>query len=139
MTTPKDALLLGTAVLDPVMSEHGFAFQIENEGRGSGGCFARGSYLRRERRLEVHYRYALGLVAYRIGDAILDHESYMRSLGVWGRNQYPGFPKDPLDSFRQLAYDIKAYGSDFLCGSGEEFGRFAEDLRRNPVKFKGLP
>jgi hypothetical protein len=137
--TPKDALLSGSKILDPVMSRHGFAFHLEGEGKGSGGDFARGRYRRLDRALELHYRWDLGLVTYHIGDAELDHEAYMRCLGVWGENRYPGFPKIPLESFGDLAHDLKAYCYDFLSGDGREFLTFAAELRRDPSKFKGIP
>lgn len=117
----------------------GFQFVLETSGKGSGGEFASGSYRRDDRRLELHFRYSLGLVTYHIGDDSLGHEEYMRFLGVFRNNRYPDFPKDPLDSFENLASDLKSYCSDFLSGAGDQFGQFTAELRRNPNKFVGVP
>src|SRR6266404_602801 len=57
---PKRQLLAGVRILDEVMRRHGFEFGFENEGRGSGGRFANGSYYRDDRRLELHFRGSLG-------------------------------------------------------------------------------
>jgi hypothetical protein len=109
MTTakdPKEQLLAGVDILRPLLEPHGFVFELETVGTGSGGLFASGAFKKDERRLELHFRYSLGLVRYHINQDSLDHETYMRLLGVYGRNQYPDFPQEPLDSFRHLAADI---------------------------------
>ena len=114
---PKDNLVAGATILAPLLSSHGFSFEFREEGRGSGGCFAWAEFVREERRLELHFRHSLGLVTYHVGPLHARHESYMKELGVLGRNQYPGFSNDPLDGFRQLANDL-GYAADFLSGNG---------------------
>src|ERR1700733_2642043 len=47
------------------MRSHGFVFGPTTAGDGSGGSFARGEFRGGNRRLELHYRYSLGLVTYR--------------------------------------------------------------------------
>jgi hypothetical protein len=108
-------------------------------GTGSGGTFAWGNYVNGDRSLQLHYRHALGLVSYSIGDCSLSHEEYLRFLGVYGQNSYPDFPADPVDSFHSLARDIELYCGDFLHGSGQQFLQFAEELKLNPKKVAQLP
>ena len=131
-------LMSGVAVLEPLMRRNGFEYQPGAEGKGSGGPFASGSFVRGDRRLELHVRESLGLVAYHLGNASLDHETYMRFLGVYGQNRYPGFEGSSRQVFERLKDDLSNFASDFLSGSGQQFGQFAEELQRNPGKFKGL-
>jgi hypothetical protein len=136
---PETILKVGIEVLDPVLKPHGFKFVFEKAAQGSGGRFAFGKYVRGDRSLELHFRYSLGLVTYHIGESRLDHESYMRSLGVYGKNSYPDFPTDPLESFQSLAQDLARYCADFLTGDGAEFHQHAAKLRNEPKIFSGLP
>jgi hypothetical protein len=121
------------------MNPFGFIFRFEAAGHGSGGDFAWGKYSRGDRSLELHFRYSLRLVRYQIANHCLDHESYMRCLGVYGRNQYPDFPKKPLDSFTALAHDIQNYCQDFPSADGRQFQTYAAKLESRPNLFKGLP
>jgi hypothetical protein len=135
---PKRQLLAGVRILDEVLCLFGFEFRFENEGRGSGGRFASGSYYRDDRRLELHFRGSVGMVTYWIGERRLTHLEYMHSLGVYGQNRYPDFSDDALDSFRELAGDIAAFAQDFTSGSGDSFKSFADELKKNPAMFSGL-
>ena len=135
---PEAALKAGIQALDPVLKRHGFQFRFEKSGLGSGGSFAWGRYLRNDRSLELHFRFTLGLVTYHIGDASLDHEAYMRALGVYGLNAYPDFPNNPLESFDSLGRDLTRYCSDFLSGDGLQFRRFAADERTQHRTSSGL-
>jgi len=136
---PKKHLLAGVEILDAVLRPHGFVFALEHHAKGSGGCFASGSYEKGDRRLEMHFRETLGLVTYSIGGDRLDHETYMRLLGVYGRNQYPDFPQEPLDSFRRLASDINSYCADFVAGDGARFRSLVRQHALNPKAFHGVP
>ena len=113
---PKDALLEGAKILDPVLLPNGFRFQFQKEGSGSGGNFVWGAFVREDRRLELHFRHSLGLVHYHVGDQSASHESYMRELGVRNQCHYPGFSEDPMAAFRGLAHDL-GFADDFLSGS----------------------
>ncbi len=120
MINPREILLAGCEILNPIMLAHGFAFVEGLSGKGSGGNFASGEYVRNERRLELHFRFSLGLVSYHLSDWVVSHLSYMRELlGEAGGNRYPGFSDEPLDGFRNLAYDLENFADDFLTGSGE--------------------
>jgi hypothetical protein len=74
--TAAEILREGAAILAPVLEPHGFRFVLETEGRGSGGHFAAGAFVRGDRRLELHYRHALGLVIPR-RPARIEHRAYM--------------------------------------------------------------
>jgi len=115
VSRPKDALLDGAKILDLVLLPKGFRFQFREEGRGSGGNFAWGEFVREDRRLELHFRQSLGLVRYHVGDQSASHESYMRELGVWDQRRYPGFSEDPAEAFHDLAHDL-GLAHDFLAG-----------------------
>jgi len=120
----KEALLEGAKVLESVLLPKGFRFQFREDGRGSGGHFAWGEFVRDDRRLELHFRYSLGLVRYHAGNHSACHESYMRALGVWDQCRYPGFSKDPVASFQAVAHDI-GFADDFLSGSAQVLRRAA--------------
>jgi hypothetical protein len=139
---PTEALSAGREILDPLMKEHGFVFEEEPSGPSSGGPFASRAHVNRERRLEIHFRWSLGLVTYHFGKTSIDHESYMRvQLGPEGGNKDPGFSDDPLNPFRGLAYDLRYFAAAFLNGDFKEFLRCAlaaEDWKKIPG-FARLP
>jgi hypothetical protein len=116
--SPLDSLTKGRASLDPLLNSAGFSWVAGAVGQGSGGPFASGKYVRGDRELELHFRYGLGLVSYRIGKETVSHEDYIRFLGHARDATYPGFPADPLDAFPALASDISRWCSDFLSGEG---------------------
>jgi len=141
-TPPTEILRAGREILDPVMLENGFVFEAGPSGPSSGGQFASGVYVNANRRLEIHYRWSLGLVTYHFGKTSIDHESYMRAqLGADGGNRYPGFSDDPLSAFHDLAYDLRNFSSAFLDGDFKEFTRCiiaAEEWKKIPG-FARLP
>jgi len=118
MVHPKEALEIGGEIVGRVLAPHGFDFKITRSGKGSGGHYATAEFIRGDRRLELHFRNNLGLVAYHLGSLSVSHGAYMRELGVAERCHYPGFPSDPLLSFEHLAHDLK-FVDDFINGSGE--------------------
>lgn len=123
---PSTVLLAGVELLDPVLAPSGFKFELDATGCGSGGEFARGAYVRGDRRLELHFRHSLGLVEYCCFRSHLTHELYLRALGVPpGQNRYPGFSDDPLDGFRHLAHDLEHFCGEFLSGDGSVLRRGA--------------
>jgi hypothetical protein len=139
---PMEILLEGRHAIDPVLTEHGFTFQQASQGASSGGRSASGTYVNGNRKLEVHYRFSLGLVTYHFDKTSLDHTSYMRVLlGDKGGNKYPGFSDDPLAAFESLAYDLEHFATAFLKGNFEEFARIvatAEEWNKIPG-FARLP
>jgi hypothetical protein len=103
------------------MERNGFAWSEGLAGNSSGGPFACGEYVRGNRKLELHFRFSLGLVTYHIGDLSIAHEEYMRHTGHRKDSAYPGFSDDPMHAFQSLAHDLSSYCQDFLIGSGVEF------------------
>jgi hypothetical protein len=124
--TPTEILREGCAILDPVMNMYGFSFAAGGAGRSSGGPFASCAYVNADRKLEIHYRFSLGLVTYHFGELCIDHESYMRALPADKReNRYPGFSDDPFAAFHDLAYDLQNFATAFLEGDSKQFARYA--------------
>jgi hypothetical protein len=119
MTNDAEEILdQGSALLAPLLHPQGFAFKILEAGNSSGGRFASGEFTRGNRRLELHFRHSLGMVAYHLESRSISHEDYMCSvLGKHFASHYPGFSGDPLDAFRDLGLDLKEHGADFLEGS----------------------
>lgn len=130
----------GIRILDETMRPFGFAFKPKWAGFGSGGYALSGLFQRRrfwqlraDRSLELHFRYSLGLVAYRVGKVSLSHEDYMWAVvGRRAATHYPGFSSDPRDGFRHLQADLVEHGSVFLSGSAAEF----EILHRKAVALR---
>jgi len=119
--SPDELLEAGRIILDPILTKHGFRWVAERSGHSSGGNFASGAYLRHTRRLELHFRYSLGLVSYFLGDSQVSHADYMRvAVSPGWRAAYPGFSQDPLDGFRHLAVDLAEHATAFLSGTDEE-------------------
>jgi hypothetical protein len=123
---PVETLREGCEILDPLMNKHGFFFADGPAGNSSGGPFASGSYVNANRKLELHFRFELGLVTYHFGQTCIDHESYMRAILTDKRgSRYPGFSDDPLAAFHDLAYDLQNFATAFLEGHFEEFATYA--------------
>jgi len=140
MTTPLPEILVreGAAVLAAALVPNGFRFVAGEAGTGSGGPFASGRFVRDDRAIEFHVRYRLGLVSYRMGDAELSHEAYMRRAGHWGSNRYPDFGAATADSFAALAHDLSAFCGDFVHGDGVLFASFAAAQAAAPDAFRGF-
>jgi hypothetical protein len=125
----------GVELLTPLFTAHGFAYEPGLADNGSGGFFARGAFVRDNRRLEFSTRYTLGEVVYRVGDRWLAHEDFMRVTAGRGNHRYPGFSDDPLDAFRDLAADLNQFGGSFFTGDDIAFGAvIAEAERTRPPR-----
>jgi len=117
VASPKNALLEGAEILEKVLAPNDFHFQFRGEGKSSGGNYAWGEFVRRDRKLELHVRFNLGLVRYHMGKDSASHEFYMHELGVREQCQYPGFSDNPKKAFLGLAHDL-VFANDFLTGTG---------------------
>jgi hypothetical protein len=120
--SPKEALLTGAEILGRILVPNGFEFHLRGVENGSGGKSAWGEFVRNDRRLELHFRFSLGLVRYHVRRWSASHESYMRELGVWSQCRYPGFSEKPVDAFHDLAHDLK-FADDFLTGRAASLKR----------------
>jgi hypothetical protein len=117
-----ETLTRGADILAPALVPHGFSFHVTDSGHGSGGNFAVGDFIRGDRRLELHFRWSLGLVGYGLGKRAVGHEAYM--WVVTGRRtggSYPGASDSPLDGFECLRQDLVIHCSAFLSGTDAEF------------------
>jgi hypothetical protein len=135
VSRPKEALLEGVKILERVLLPRGFEFQFGQEGRGSGGEFARGEFVRNDRRLELHFRWTLGHVYYHAGNCGVAHGYYMKELGVLEQCKYPGFSEDWRDGFLDLAHDL-SFAEDFLDGPATvlcqaAWKQFADNTKRS--------
>ena len=125
----RQTLEAGVRILDDVMRSYGFVWAAKATGVGSGGPFASGEFQRRrfrlfrvERSLELHFRYSLGLVTYRVGRISRTHEDYMWAVvGRRSATHYPGFSTDPLDGFHHLRADLTENCAAFLRGPAGDF------------------
>jgi hypothetical protein len=129
-------------LLESILAPHGFQFEDEGVGAGSGGRFQRGAWIRSDgRRLEYSVRESLGDVAYLMPGIALSHEAYVRGVSEQvGVNAYPGFSTDVLDAFRHLALDLGSFGGPFLSGSDADMRRVASraEALAPPRGFKAL-
>jgi hypothetical protein len=94
----------GNEILGQILEPAGFVVGEVETGRGSGGSFAISRWTKGTQFIELHVRWALGIVNYGWGDQMFDHRHVVSSLGA--RASYPGFSDDPLDGFRHLANDL---------------------------------
>lgn len=135
---PKEELLNGVKVLEPILQPCGFKFVLETQGLSSGGYSAGGAFVAGDKRLELHFRYSLGWVSYQIGAHKVNHADYITAQG--GKGRYPGFSKKPIDAFRNMADDLRKYGALFLKNETTQFEELAKELKANPpIKgFKAL-
>jgi len=126
----REILQRGADILASVFIPHGFQFGIVSSGSSSGGAFAQGEFVRGDRRIELHFRFSLGLVAYHIGSFSLAHSDYMRALlGRPCGTHYPGFSDEPLVQFEALRQDLVEHCSDFFAGTGDQFRQCVERHR----------
>jgi hypothetical protein len=136
--TPREILERGLPELQAVLEPAGFIFIDGGGGSGSGGPFASGDFLSRDRRLEFQVRHALGGVRYHFGDYAIAHEDFVRGVrgteGIEGPTEYPGFSDDPLAGFRHLRADLERFGAVFLKGGAKAFRALKKWLDKNPRK-----
>lgn len=123
----------GAKIVGAVIEPHGFLWVSGNSGVGHPGDFASGAFVRADRRLELRFRWSLGLVKYHLGSTVISHEQLMRFSGHATEAQYPGFSSDPLDAFRHLAHDLQKYATDFIEGDGSSIVSAKKAATEHPV------
>ena len=117
----------GAEIVALALAPHGFEFRLLAQGHSSGGTFANGEFVRGDRRIELHFRYSLGLVEYHLGQLSLAHVDYMRALlGRSHASQYPSFSDQPMAQFEALRQDLDALCGDFIAGTGDQFRKCIE-------------
>lgn len=102
--TPEALLASGNEVLGPMLTTAGFELGPTSLGHGSGGEFGVCRWMREAQSIELHVRFALGIVRYAWGDEAFDHAHIVGALGV--ATSFPGFSNEPIDNFRRLAADL---------------------------------
>ena len=117
-------------MLAPSLESHGFRLGQLKTGNGSGGRFAEVRRTRGEQYLQLHVRYALGLVTYGWYGEAFSHADYMRWLQV--RGQYPGYSTDPINGLRHLAADLNGAAAQLLTMTKSEFVEVASAIRLLP-------
>jgi hypothetical protein len=140
-STGQDATALlerGVAELAEVLGPAGFEFIQTDDGAGSSSPFASGEFLRGDRRLELHVRSSLVLVAYHFGDEAMSHEDLVRGVraveGISTEGQYPGFSTDPMAAFRHVRHDLERFGAIFLRGGAKAFRALKKWVDKHPRK-----
>jgi len=97
-----EAIHRGAQLLEPALTPFGFMFRLRESAPArppgspyivgvAGPAYAIGEFRHEDRVIRFELSWSLGPVTYHIGDAFVDHEAYMRALGVAvGVNRYPG-------------------------------------------------
>lgn len=121
MKSQGEILTDGSEILKPLMIKNGFQFSVDGKGQSSGGKFAFGSWTKKNRKLEYHFRFSLGLVEYSLESKSVEHKFFLWALtGEKHKARYPGSSEDPLDGFRRLFDDLNNFCGVFLNGSDTE-------------------
>lgn len=115
--TPETLLVAGNEILSPVLGEAGFSIDSQTFSTGSGGPFGVSRWVRGTQWIELHVRWALGIVCYGWGDESFDHAHMVGALGVTA--SYPGFSQDPIDGFRHLTQDLEGPLAPILSKNNE--------------------
>jgi len=127
----------GAEYMKAALEPFGFKFRILKTGNSSGGKFCEAKFTRDNRRIELHFRWSLGLVRYHYGNINASHESYIEALGMQNKSQFPGFYEDELEGFQKLAQDIDLIRSDFIEGDCNILHKAAETgARRDAEKYQ---
>jgi len=119
--TPEQHLLEGVKILSTYFEPLGFHFKLTGTGQSSGGHFAYGQFVCGDREIELHFRWSLGLVSYKVGDTVLGHEDYINLLDKHGQNKYPNFSDEPIDAFKCLKSDLENLLKDFAENNAVQF------------------
>jgi hypothetical protein len=134
--TPSEILRSGSDLLESILVPEGFSFVATGGGSSSGGEFASGEFRTGNRRLELHFRFSLGLVTYHVGAVALSHDEYVRAVRALDQvatsSSFPGFSDDWAPQFQALADDLRCFGERFLRGSADGFAELQAWLVKNP-------
>ena len=138
--SPEEQLRAGAAILGELFEPAGFTFALSTVGNSSGGRFAIGEFIRGNHRLELHYRFGLGIVIYHVGDCSLSHAELMRSQGFSKHAEFPTILDKSLRGFHAILSDLRKFGGPFLDADASQFAILAEWCAKNPkpTGFKAL-
>ena len=124
---PKNILLNGVKILSVYLEPLNFKFQLLETGKSSGGEFASGQFVCGEKVIELHYRFSLGLVKYKIDNLELSHEEYIKLLDRVNESKYPNFSDNSMDAFNCLKHDLECLLTDFTENDDEIFKQKAPE------------
>lgn len=138
--SPEEQLRAGAAILCDLLEPAGFKFAVSMVGNPSGGRLAVGEFVRGSHRLELHYRFGLGIVIYHIGDCSLSHAELMRSQGFSKQAEFPTVLDKSLKGFYAVLSDLRKFGGPFLGADASQFAILAEWCAKTPkpIGFKAL-
>ncbi|MBX3421877.1 MAG: hypothetical protein KF752_10025 [Pirellulaceae bacterium] len=131
---------VGAAILGELLEPAGFRFVMLTVGNSSGGQYSIGEFVRGNHRLELHYRFGLGIVIYHIGDRSLSHTELMRSQGFSKQAAFPTILDKSLLGFHAVLSDLRNCGGPFLDAESLQFALLSEWCVKNPkpTGFKAL-
>ena len=136
--TPEQHLLDGVKILSTYLEPLGFHFKLTGTGQSSGGHFAFGQFVSADRQIELHFRWSLGLVTYRVGNVVLGHEDYINLLDKHGQNKYPNFSDEPNDAFKCLKFDLENLLQDFAENNAIQFRQNAPGKVIEIAKYQAI-
>ena len=136
--TPEEHLLDGVKILSTYLEPLGFHFKLAATGQSSGGHFAFGQFVCGDREIELHFRWSLGLVSYKVGNLVLGHEDYINLLDKHGQNKYPNFSDEPNDAFKCLKFDLENLLQDFAENNAIQFRQNAPGKVIEIAKYQAI-
>jgi hypothetical protein len=125
--TPEQQLSDGVKILSTYLEPLGFHFKLLGTGQSSGGHFVYGQFVCGDREIELHYRWSLVLVSYKVGNLALGHEDYINLLDKHGQNKYPNFSDNSQDAFTCLKFDLENLMKDFAENNASLFRQKAQE------------
>mgnify|MGYP000960593927 CR=1 FL=1 len=115
---PLTDLTKGLEILEPFLKRYGFVFDNFENGKGSGGQFTVATYINRNKKFVIGYRYSVGDLYYQVDDFKVGHTFYIDHLGFADKKQFPDFQSDDkLLAFRHILHDLDFLVDDFFVGS----------------------
>ena len=126
----RELLDQGVGLLRDYLRGHGFEFTVLDQGSGSGGEYAFGRFVASDRWIELHSRFALGLVTYAWAGIEVLHPDLLRGLGLDG--EYPGYSSNPLDGFTHLLHDLQGPLRPFVEGVDRSWFAQATERAKQP-------
>jgi hypothetical protein len=143
----KEALLAVAKELEPVFSQLGYSFSLEDTGVSSGGPFANGFFHGPVCRVGLIWRAGSGLggVSYEAGKTVCGHDELLAELGVakaawftFDEKKWAPRAKKGHTLTESLAHDVSVFLAEILTTKGKGFLSLARKAReRTLVKMFG--
>ena len=118
---PLTDLTNGLEILEPFLIRFGFTFDKYENGKGSGGQFTIATYINRQKKFIIGYRFSIGELGYQFDNFKVGHTFYLDHLGFADKKQFPDFQSDDkLLAFRHILHDFEFLLEDFFIGSCDQ-------------------